>query len=284
MTIDTQTERVSRRELISQRLNIKDLVIDEPAPSDCRFDPLEKLTDDDLDRFIDLARHITNPKSIIWKLRAIYPATVEILRSKYAQERKIFEKDLRNNVVFKGINFFEDFKFIAPESFEIPKDFENLQADAAARWTRAKITIRDLDDLASFRHTFPGLELGLDDEMFSKCLAISREVYNDKSSPFKSAVRCFANTRVLYPNRFSEFRPDNSFWRRANEEIEFLKTHEKYVQNGPSKVADLINVAYYLKILFAKDITITESGIELIEGEQVEPQDRGLQLPDVRKF
>lgn len=277
----------------SERINIRDLVVEEPIKTDYRFDPVEKLGEDDINKILGLVnRQVelfwnSSTTHLIWKARLLLPDRFSSIDEDSLFE-KVFSPSSQIASVNQRIDFFADFKLLSQQNFKAPEPaLVGIRDVIRALTSREEISYLTLDELAAHKLTFPNSDLPTalpEDVLFSRCLATAKDFRNSFTKPYKSTVRCFANMRILFPNRYSEFGLDETFWKVANGEIQYLQSHEKYQEGSVDKLSDLIVMAYDLKILAADKVHLSDSGLEFVMPEKATTKGMEPSMPEARKF
>ncbi len=118
-------------------------------------------------------------------------------------------------------------------------------------------------------------ELNLNENHFQRIIkTIDAEVYDDNN--WLDYCDMAADTRILFPKKFKDFKLHLRFWYGAQKEL------QDYREEGEYEV--FAKFALHMKILAAKEVKVTEKGLE-IEMPQKQPTAMETPtLPEVKKY
>ena len=276
---------------MSERINIKDLTLEEPEKKrGLPFDPERDITEEDWegmknDTKKDRAEHM-------WYFFAKKVMSMNILLPE-----KMEELDLKNEETWQGmrdylkkllkegsssdhlVSYATAMKIIFPERFsefyvggevwEGMKNRLNREREAANWWAFAILALE-------MKILFPDRSSEfLDDTAREGMEKLLKKMRSEKIwyNYFQQAMQA----KVLFPDRASDLYPDKTAWKEIKEHLMRARTD--------SRGETFLEIAMHMKLLAAEEIKITDQGLEIImPKENPEFKEETPPMPQTRKF
>ncbi len=277
MPVDTQEKPISRA---FRRIDIRKLVIEQPKKADVvgPFDPVDEINAQNLD---DVIFYLKDESEVAESVNMNYFLALDAFS--YLYPEKVKDLEISDLIVHFPTENPAAFPIIA-EAIKrtVGQEALNRVADQKT-WKHVRSLIKnDIDvnwggylpeRLAAYKRLFPSLE---EPDIFSSnedyLINGFSEVGNEN---FESKAAIAANLRVIFPHRIKDLKLPPNFWEEARKELAKLEQ-----LSWPRYTILALN----LHILAAKEVKITEDGMELVMPEKSYQEEQPPPLPEAKRF
>lgn len=275
-------------------IDIRKLVIEEPQPFDYGpFNPAELFDEKKKQELVEKLQKPPGER----ENEEDYSVYARDLVTMFPQIRDEIDlssiRNRLNGVVMSSeltpanVRIFDNFKTL------FPNEFGALDLDKINRWPILAYldksvgsvlllpSLELLDCAVAFRRLFPDKPLG---DLFQDGIWFDeiKDIFGESGfdSMYRAEVAAYA--RILYPERFGELNLDKRFWQEQREEFTGdLSTFMS--ENNPLAIP--LERGYHLSILAAKEVKITENGMELVISEKQPQKEYNVPpLPEAKRF
>lgn len=266
----------------TKTINIKDLVIDEPRRSEDDLDPAKLLTDKDWVGIKDHFETLTGGDSDGDFVRgidlAIFAKLSSPQRLSMFDKYKYLERIKRELKKYKEEDLYLGYLGLAASAKQLfSKEELNLETDEHfKKFVKDEQHRRGQFSSSSYFYRLVYPEVPLDSYTTEEYWQIIKKQVQDnkKRGDWWFVAYFSAITRLLFPDKFSEINLSNSDLQNIYQHLTFSKDTKSWYS--------FARVAWYLKILTADEVTVTDDGIQLIKHKT--PFQENQQLPEVRRF
>ncbi len=282
---------------LSERINIKELVLPEPKePEKLPFDPRRDITDDDKKGILGLIgrkmESDANPDAVrhaaqmLTHLKLLRPDTVSTVSLSDENKGKITDNINQNlaKVSSAGTYIIRAWPLHALDPANTTVVGEKLGYDKNVLLSEAQASFLGyLHHLYFYRMSFP------DEKIFPNEDKLLRDVENIKKQeddalkadltsllPLKNYIHLLARLRIVAPDKVNEIGINGELAGRGNDVLDALRTSKNY--------EEFAEYAFYLTILNAKDVTLSSKGLAYTMPIQNLGLDDKTNMPEVRNF